>query len=392
MTAEARRTLAIQSPIIPIVRDWIEATPGTVSLGQGVVSYGPPPEALAALPRFLADPANHKYGPVEGLAPLRAALERKLADENGVRLGPERRIVVTAGANMAFLAAILALADPGDEVVLLRPYYFNYEMAVRIANATPIVVDTDESFQPRLDRIVAALSPRTRAVVTISPNNPTGAVYSAEALTAINELCRARGLVHIHDEAYESFLYDGASCFSPASLPGSEGHTVALYSFSKGYGFASWRIGYMVIPAHLAEAVRKIQDTNLISPPVVSQFAALGALEAGPAYTRRQLVTLAAMRRQWLDALAAVPELCSVPRPDGAFYLMLRVTTALDSLTLGARLVREHRVAVVPGVAFGVERPTLLRVSYGALTPDDAAEGVRRLIDGLRALQRERRS
>ncbi len=387
--AEARRTLAIQAPIIPIVRDWIEATPGTLSLGQGVVSYGPPPEALAALPRFLADPANHKYGPVEGLTSLRTALATKLRDENGVDVGPDRQIVVTAGANMAFLALILAIADAGDEVVLLRPFYFNYEMAVQIADATPVAVDTDDVFQPDLDSIAAALTPKTRAIVTISPNNPTGAVYSAATLTAINRLCRERGLYHIHDEAYESFLYDGAVHFSPASLPGSAGHTIALHSFSKGYGFASWRIGYMILPAHLAEAVRKIQDTNLISPPVVSQYAALGALEAGPAYARGHLPTLDAMRRHWLAALADVPELCSVPRPAGAFYLMPRVTTPLDSLTLAERLVREHRVAVIPGAAFGVLRPTLLRVSYGALTPELAAEGVRRLIDGLRTLQKE---
>ena len=369
---ESRRTLSIQAPIIPIVREWVEATPGTISLGQGVVSYPPPPEALAAIPRFLSDPSNHKYGPVEGIAQLRAALTRKLAAENGVGVGAERRVVVTAGGNMAFLAAVLAIADPGDEIVLLRPYYFNHEMAVRIAGAEPVCVDTDDEFQPRLDAIRSALSPRTRAVVTISPNNPTGAVYREEALTAINALCRESGAYHIHDEAYEYFTYDGARHFSPAALPGSDRHTLALYSFSKAYGFASWRVGYMVLPEHLAEAVRKIQDTNLICPPVVSQHVALAALSR--------------TRGLWIEALARVPHLVSVPAAEGAFYLMLRVATSLDSMTLAERLVREHRVAVVPGTAFGVEKPTLLRASYGALTPDDAAEGLRRLLDGLRAL------
>jgi aspartate/methionine/tyrosine aminotransferase len=387
---EAQRTLAIQPPIIPIVRDWIEATPGTLSLGQGVVSYGPPPQALAALERALADPATHRYGPVEGLAPLRAALRRKLAEENGVSVGEARRVVVTAGANMAFLAAVLAIADPGDEVLLLRPYYFNYEMAVRIAGANPIGVDTDLSFQPRLEAIADALTPRTRALVTISPNNPTGAVYSEAALRALNALCRERGVYHIHDEAYEYFTYDGARHFSPASIPGSETHTIALHSFSKAYGFAGWRVGYMVIPERLGEAVRKIQDTNVISTPVASQQAALGALEAGASYCRERLGLLDGMRRRFVDALAGAPQLCDAPRAEGAFYLMLRVKTALDSMTLAERLVREHRVAVIPGVAFGVELPTLLRVSYGTLTPDDATEGIRRLVDGLQNLAGER--
>jgi len=384
--SETRRTLAIQPPIIPIVRDWIEAVPGTISLGQGVVSYGPPREAFAALERALPDPLTHRYGPVEGLAPLRAALGQKLRRENGVIVGPQRRVVVTAGANMAFLAAVLAVAEPGDEVLLLRPYYFSYEMAVRIAGATPISVDAGDAFQPRPAAIDEAITPRTRALVTISPNNPTGAVYPEETLGALNALCRERGIYHIHDEAYEYFTYDGTRHFSPASLPGSEGHTVALYSFSKAYGFAGWRVGFMVIPEALGEAVRKIQDTNVISTPVPSQHAALGALVAGPAYCRARLGQLDAMRQRALEALAEIADVCEVPRAAGAFYLMLRVKTALDSMTLAERLVREHHVAVIPGVAFGVERPALLRVSYGALTPEDADAGIRRLVAGLRAL------
>ncbi len=384
---ESRRTRSIQSPIIPIVRDWIESTPGTVSLGQGVVSYGPPPQALATLPDFLSQAGNHKYGPVEGVAPLRLALAHKLERENDTRLGPERRVVVTAGGNMAVLAVILAIADPGDEVVLLRPFYFNHEMAVRIAGAEPRCVDTDDAFQPRVAAIRAALSPRTRAVVTISPNNPTGAVYAEDVLREINALCGARGIYHIHDEAYEYFTYDRARHFSPASLPDSRRHTIALYSFSKAYGFAGWRIGYMVLPEQLAEAVRKIQDTNVICPPLVSQAAALGALEAGAAYCRERLAGLAKVRAEWLDALERRPDLVEVPESQGAFYLMLRVRTTLDSMTLGERLVRDHRVAVVPGAAFGVREPTLVRVSYGALTPQDATLGLSRLISGLTALR-----
>ncbi len=267
---------AVQAPAIPLVADLIRANPGTISLGQGVVGYGPPPQAIDRIRDFLADPQNHKYQAVHGIPPLLAGLQKKLCDENGVEIGPERALVVTAGGNMAFMNAVLAIVDPGDEVIITTPYYFNHEMAIRIADARPVTVPTDEHYQLRLDALEAAITPRTRALVTISPNNPTGAVYAEDRLRAVNELCRRRRIYHISDEAYECFTWDGTAHFSPASIPGSEGHTLGLYSFSKSHGLASWRIGYMVVPRPLFEPIRKIQDTNLICPPVISQWAAVG--------------------------------------------------------------------------------------------------------------------
>src|SRR6185369_12263196 len=128
-----------------------------------------------------------------------------------------------------------------------------------------------------------AITAKTRAVVTISPNNPTGAVYSEAALCEVNQICGERGIYHISDEAYENFTYNGARHFSPASVAGSEAHTISLFSFSKAFGFASWRIGYMVMPENLFVPVKKIQDTILICAPVISQYAACGALKAGAA-------------------------------------------------------------------------------------------------------------
>src|SRR5262245_26954616 len=198
---ETERMRAVQTPVIPVVAELIRENPGTISLGQGVVSYGPPPEAAAELQRFWADPDNHKYRPVHGIGPLIEALDVKLAAENAIAPGTGRRVFVTAGGNMGFLNAVLAIADAGDEIVRLAPYYFNQHMAVCLAGCRPVVVATDADYQPRLGAIAAAIGPRTRAVVTVSPNNPTGAVYPAETLQAVNELCRARGVYHIHDEA-----------------------------------------------------------------------------------------------------------------------------------------------------------------------------------------------
>jgi aspartate/methionine/tyrosine aminotransferase len=381
----SERMDAVQSPIIPTVGEWIRQTPGTISLGQGMVAYGPPPEALDALPRFLSDPSAHRYGPVEGLPPLIDAISEKLQAENGLDLSGSR-IFVTAGGNLAFMNAVLAVADPGDEVILQAPYYFNHEMAVVMAGCRPVVVATDDRYQLRLDAIRDAITPRTRAIVTISPNNPTGAVYPAADLAAVNALCASQGLWHINDEVYEYFTYGDARSCTPGAAPGASAHTLSLYSLSKAYGFASWRVGYMVVPAALAEAVNKIQDTLLICAPHISQAAAIGALAAGRAYTEPHVRALARVRERVLALLAEAGDLCEAPSADGAFYCLLRIRTDLDAMTLAERLVREHKVATVPGTTFGLHEGCYLRVSYGALAPETVEEGVGRLVGGLRAI------
>lgn len=389
------RLRAVQSPIIPVIADLIRSCPGTISLGQGVVSYGPPPAALAQIERFLADPSQHKYQPVAGIPSLVAAITAKLAAENGVHVGTAHGngAMVTAGGNNAFMAAVLALGDPGDEFILPTPYYFNHEMAITMAGCCPVLVPTDANYQLDVAAMRAAITPRTRAIVTVSPNNPTGAVYPEAALRAMNALCAEQGLVHISDEAYEGFTYDGAAHFSAASVPGSAAHTISLYSMSKAFGFASWRIGWMVFPEKLEAALRKIQDTLLICPPVISQYAAVGALGAGPDYVREKLRGIAEVRaivRRELAVLVA-EGVCDVPSVQGAFYFLLRVRPGRrspPSLELAERLIREHGVAAIPGSAFGLDQGAYLRVAYGALQGETAAEGIGRLVRGLRALVR----
>jgi aspartate/methionine/tyrosine aminotransferase len=384
----ARRMAEVQPPIIPIVGEWIRRHPGTISLGQGVVSYGPPAAALEALTTFPRTPDDHRYGPIEGSPELIEAIRLKLVVENGVAVGGERRIVVTAGGNMAFFNAVLATTDPGDEVILVAPFYFNHDMAIVMAGCRTVAVPTDDQYQLRLDAIAGAITTRTRAVVTISPNNPSGAVYPESALRAVNRLCADRGLYHIHDEAYEYFTYDGVRHCSPAAFDHSVPHTISLFSLSKTYGMASWRIGYMVIPADLFEAVLKIQDTNLICPALVSQAVARAALELGSGYCRARVAELAGVRSLVLEEFAKVADVCTVPRPDGAFYCLVRVHTAMDPLAVVERLIVDHRVAAVPGTAFGLTDGCYLRVSYGALDKDTVATGMSRLVGGLRAIVR----
>jgi aspartate/methionine/tyrosine aminotransferase len=383
---ESRRLQAVQPPVIPVVGELIRNHPGTISLGQGVVYYGPPARAVENLAAFLADANNHKYQAVQGVAPLVALLAEKLRAENGINVGAGGQVVVTAGGNMAFVNALLAIADPGDEVILQLPYYFNHEMAITMSDCRATLVPTDENYQLRPDAIRRAVTDRTRAVVTVSPNNPTGAVYSEAALREVNQLCRERGVYHISDEAYEYFTYGAARHFSPGSIEGSAGHTISLFSLSKAYGFASWRIGYMVAPDHLMTAIKKIQDTILICPPVVSQYAAAGALEVGAGYCREKLGPLAEVRELVLNELDRIRHLCLAPPADGAFYFLLKLDTALRPMQVIERLVREHGVAAIPGTAFGMEEGCYLRVAYGALQKETVAEGVGRLVRGIKAI------
>jgi aspartate/methionine/tyrosine aminotransferase len=386
MMTESLRLQKVQSPIIPVVGELIRNHPGAISLGQGVVSYPPPPPAFDQIAAFLGNPELHKYQAVYGVPQLLELIEAKLRDENGIEAQPHSRVVVTAGGNMAFVNALLAVADAGDEIILQTPYYFNHEMAITMANCRATLVPTDENYQLQPRLIAEAITGRTRAVVTISPNNPTGAVYSESSLREVNGICRARGVYHIHDEAYEYFTYGGARHFSPGSIEGSAEHTVSLYSLSKAYGFASWRIGWMVIPDHLFEAVNKVQDTILICPPVVSQFAAIGAMRVGAGYCRSQVERLASVREMVMNELAALDDYLVIPPADGAFYFFLKLDAEMKPLALVERLVKEHGVAAIPGNAFGMEDGCYLRVAYGALRPETVAEGVGRLARGIKTI------
>ncbi|MCC0178791.1 pyridoxal phosphate-dependent aminotransferase [Waterburya agarophytonicola K14] len=373
----------VQSPLIPLVGKLIQNNPGTISLGQGVVNYPPPEQAIASLQSFLAESNNHLYQGVTGIEPLKAVIQAKLATDNQIEINHQNSIVVTAGSNMAFMNAMLAITKAGDEIILNTPYYFNHEMAIAIANCYPVLVSTTKDYQLDIKALSQAITPKTKAIVTISPNNPTGAVYSADSLQGVNDLCRDRGIYHISDEAYEYFTYDGAKHYSPGSFPHSEAHTISLFSLSKAYGFASWRIGYMVIPQHLLMPIEKVQDTNLICPPVVSQYAAMGALKTGIVYCQQHLPQITRVREIVGNQLRSIPHLCQVSSASGAFYFFLKINTKLDDLKLVKQLVKQYRVAVIPGSTFGIENGCYLRVAYGSLQPSTAKLGIERLVIGL---------
>ncbi len=379
----------VQSPVIPHMGSLIRQHPGSIGLGQGMVGYSPPPQILDAAREALSgQPWLHAYQHAAGLPALRQAFREKLSRENGLQdPGEETSTLVTAGSNMGFHHVVQAITDPGDEIILLSPFYFNQEMSVRIAGCRPVLVDTDSFYQPDPDRIRKSITARTRAVVTISPNNPTGAVYSGEMVRAINDLCGQRGLYHIHDEAYEYFLYDGTEHASPLSFGGNRAFTIGLHSMSKAFGMAGWRIGFLTVPRALEASILKIQDTVLINPTILSQHLALAALQAGAGYCRQFLPELSALRAIFRNALQGQGFLPQLVVPQGAFYFLLQPRIPLDSLTCAERLIREFGVGVIPGHAFGCS-DCALRISFGSIDSVSAEEGMKRLVAGLGSLAR----
>jgi aspartate/methionine/tyrosine aminotransferase len=382
----ATRMDAVQAPIIPVVGDIIRQVPGTISLGQGIVHYGPPAVAVDAAREAMAESVAHEYGSGVGQKGLVSRIVAKLGAENGIETARGSAVMVTAGANMAFMHALLAISQPGDEVILPVPFYFNHEMAIQMAGCRPVAVPTDANYRPDLDALARAITGRTRAIVTISPNNPTGAVFPETVLRDVNRLCRDRGLYHISDETYEYFTYGSARHLSPGSLPGAAAHTFSIFSMSKAYGMAGWRIGYFAYPQDLTEAMLKIQDTILICPTAVSERAAAAALAAGRPYCDPYVRELATIRGIVLDALRTLGPMCDVPPAEGAMYCFPRVATTLDPMTLAERLIREHKVAVTPGSAFGMTNGCYFRVAFGALQRETVAEGIGRLVTGLKAI------
>ena len=373
----------VQLPLIPFVGELIRHNRGTISLGQGVVGYPTPERAIASIQSFLAEPNNHLYQSVTGIEPLIKTITAKLATDNQIEISKKSCVVVTAGSNMAFMNALLAITQAGDEIILNTPYYFNHEMAITMANCHPVLVNTDKNYQLDLQAIAQAITSKTKAIVTISPNNPTGVVYPQASLKAVNDLCRDRGIYHISDEAYEYFTYE-AKHTSPGAFSNSQDHTISLFSLSKAYGFASWRIGYMVAPQHLLMPIQKIQDTNLICPAVISQYAALGALQEGASYPRRHLQEIARVRNVVLKQLRSLGDICTIAPANGAFYFFLKINTNLNDLELVKQLIEKYRVAVIPGSTFGLTDGCYLRIAYGSLQLSTAKIAVERLIDGLK--------
>ena len=384
--AAAQRLGAVLSPVIPQVSALMRQRPDCLSLAQGMVGWGPPEAVGAAVAAALeAPPAElHRYGPMAGDGELLEAVRRELEERRGLDLA-ESTLLVTAGSNMAFHAVVQALCDPGDEVLVPLPWYFNHAMAIQLAGGIPVPVAG--GLVPDPSHLAAAIGPRTRAIVTVSPNNPSGVVIPPAVLSAINHLCAEHGLLHLSDEAYAAFVHGAVPHHSPGSAPGSGAHTASFFSLSKSHGMAGWRIGFAAVPRALLDPLTKVQDTVLICPPRLTQRAAVAALAEGPAWVAERVRSLQPRRQQLLAAVARAEGLAVVGEPDGAFYALVEAPWTGEEEELLAHLVLDHGVAALPGGSFGLPPRSgrvILRLSYGLLGEAELADAMVRLANALR--------
>jgi aspartate/methionine/tyrosine aminotransferase len=352
-----------------------------ISLGQSVPYFGPPQAMLDRVSEALtSDPRLHVYSPDMGIAELRAALSRKLATFNGITADPENQIMVTPGSNQAFMVTMLTMLDPGDEVAIVAPYYFNHHMAIELSGGRVVQIPLSErdGFQLHLSDVQAAVTDRTKAVVITSPNNPTGAVYDSSQVERIARFTGERGMYLISDEAYEFFCYDGARSTSPASVADVGDHVVTLGSFSKTFGMTGWRVGYIVASARFCAQAVKVQDAMAICAPVISQIGAAAALGDIHDFTRGHIPELEARRGMLSEALAAIPAL-SWHRTAGSLFAFARADSPAKAGELAWDILERAHVLLVPGSAFGREWRDYLRISYGSSTRSRFAEALERL-------------
>jgi aminotransferase len=325
---------------------------GAINLAQGFPDFGAPPEVVQAASEALHAGVN-QYAITWGAPGFRAAIAAKASRAVGTDIDPETEITVTCGATEAMLATMLALVDPGDEVVIFEPFYENYGPDAILSGAVPRFVPLrppDWSFDRA--ELARAFGPRTRALVLNTPNNPTGKVFTPEELREIATLCETWDVRVFTDEIYEHILYDGAVHVSMASLPGMRARTVTINSLSKTYSVTGWRVGWAIAPPELTNAVRKVHDFLTVGAPAPLQEAGVRALRLPPAYYADLAAGYRERRDFMLGALERAGFACWKPR--GAYYVMTDIGAFgfPDDVAFARWLVQDGGVAVVPGSSF----------------------------------------
>ncbi len=382
------RVRRVTMPPIDELNTWMAETNAAggdvISLGQSVPFFGPPSEMIEAARGALDNfgPRLHTYGPDAGIPELRDALAEKLLKFNGIDIDPNSRIMVTPGSNQAFTVAMMTILEPGDEVAIVSPYYFNHHMAIELCGGEVVEIPLSEEtgFQLRAEDVESVLTDRTRAVVLISPNNPTGAVYSPENIQAVARMLTERGIYLISDDAYEVFCFDGARHSSPAAMVEDTDLVITLGSLSKTFGMTGWRIGYMVAGADVIRQALKVQDSTAICAPIISQVAALAALKHMPDYPQSMIRELDE-RRSLLESVADEAPALHWQKTDGALFGMVRVDVETKGRDLAWELLEEAQVLTVPGRAFGQQWRGFIRISYGCSPRERYEEALGRLAE-----------
>jgi aspartate aminotransferase/aminotransferase len=358
----AERVKVVESSGIRRVFDLGATLRNPINFSIGQPDF-PVSEAVRAAAKKAIDDGWNRYTPTQGIEPLRQAVARKLEAVNRVRV-PVDDVLITAGSSGGIFLAYACVLGPGDEIIIPDPYFVMYTQLAAFFGARAVLVDTYPDFQLDPDKIARAVTGRTKAILINSPNNPTGAVYSEDAVRAVAAIAERHGLLVLSDEVYESFVYDGTRHFSIGSVYPD---TLTMNAFSKSHALTGWRIGYAAGPHHLLEKMKELQQYSFVCAPSFAQVAVLAAIEETPTehvarYQRRRDLIYEGLRQRF-----------QVSKPGGAFYIMPRVAEQ-DAGPFVEEAIRNN-VLIIPGGIFS-SRATHVRLSY-ATSEEAIHQGVR---------------
>ena len=361
-----------------------------IGFGAGEPDFPTPAHVVEAAREAALDPANHRYTPAAGLPELRAAIATKaMADAPGLEVDSSM-VTVSNGGKHALFNLFLGLVDPGDEVIVPAPYWVSYPEMIRFAQGEPVVVETtvESGFRATVDQLEEARTERTKALVFVSPSNPTGAVYPPDEVAAIGEWAAEHGIWVITDEIYQHLVYGDAEFASlPVVAPAAAPRTIIANGVAKTYAMTGWRVGWTIAPTEIAGAMATLQSQSTSNVSNVAQRAAIAALTGPQDDVAMMREAFDRRRRTAVELLSAI-EGVTVAEPEGAFYIFpsfegvlgrtIGGTEVTTSLELADVLLEQANVALVPGEAFGA--PGYARISY-ALGDDDLTEGLTRIAD-----------
>jgi aspartate aminotransferase len=351
-----------------------------VHLEIGEPDFDTPANAREAAKRALDEGFTH-YAPFGGILPLREAIAADATARKGFAVTPER-VFVTVGGKGVMVYAILAVVDPGDEVIVPDPGYPIYESLTRFVGATPVPIPIrmENEFRLDVDELASLVTDRTKLIVLNSPANPTGGVLTGDDIERIAELAVAHDLLVLADEIYGRILYDGMEHVSIASLPGMAERTIVLDGFSKTYAMTGWRLGYAIVPPALVEPYGTLIINTISCAPTFVQMGALEALTGPQEPIAAMVEEFRARRNLIVDGLNAIPGIRCLS-PHGAFYVFPDISgTGLSGTELTHRLLHEAGVCVLAGTAFGGVGTSHIRISY-ANSRENLAEALRRIGD-----------
>ncbi len=343
--------------------------PDALSLSWGLPSFQTPARIRKAVAAALeSDPDIGKYTLPNGLAELRALAAKDFAARSGAEVDPDTQVVITAGNMEGVKTLLRTILAPGDEVIVTDPCFASHILQIGLCGGRAVYLPLGEKngweLDPGLlDGLVCA---RTKAILLVSPHNPTGVAFSRQSLEALGKIAERHGLLVILDDPYSPFVYgDNPGYGDPASIASFEGRLAYLFTYSKAYAMSGWRVGHMILPPGLATHLLKVHDATLICAPRVSQVAAIAAMKDNALPPPEFRATLDARRKLIMERIARVPQLFDCVSPQGAYYVFPKIIgPQTDSRAFSTTLLQEAGVAVTPGVAFGPSGEGHVRMAY----------------------------